>query len=128
MIVPEIKRIYADDVDLRAYDPDPTVPFSVNIVMDVGAVGHAGADIFYLRVSNLLDLAEDVRLNGTWVARHTVIVETFNFEAIRESLKKAVARCTGVTWPDVVLKLSAIGEWEFTGMYTLDFKDPNLRS
>ena len=47
------------------------------------------------------------------LGRHLLIVPEYNFKVISEIITKFVERCSTESWPEVAMKLSQIGAWEF---------------
>lgn len=93
----ELRDIYSDDVpDVWDYVPDPSEPFAFHLVLEIGAKGHPGADVFKIRVCNPLAVAlfcSEKPLRGYGM----LILEQFDFSAVEEYVRMFIGHSSGET-------------------------------
>jgi hypothetical protein len=113
-MVPEIKS-YAltDGKALEAYRPEDPEDFNVTLRLIIGPRGHAGAESFDITICTPKSLAEGCAATGFVLGRHRLVVSAYNPLLIMSALRKLVARCNGLSWPEVGSKIARIALWEF---------------
>jgi hypothetical protein len=103
---------------IEQYKPDPSEPFSIELTVLIGPKGLQGEEIFYVDVSNVLFLEQELRHSGPHAISSTILVDEFSVEAIERILREFCGTCRGRTWHDVALMLMRLGRWEYEGMET----------
>jgi hypothetical protein len=72
-----------------------------------------GEESFDVTVCSVGWLKERVLRDGVLDGRHHLIVESFDWQVLREHVERYVQRCEGETWREVAEKLARFGYWEF---------------
>jgi hypothetical protein len=109
----ELRSLSSPDVEsLETWRP-VDADFSVPLRLIVGRRGGDGEESFDLTVCTGGWLANVARETGIVDARHHVVVDGFNWSAIRSYLERRVADCAGETWDDIAERLSRFAYWEF---------------
>lgn len=73
----------------------------------------AGEESFDLTVCSVAWLSERVHADGVFDGRHHVVVESYDWPALRSYVERRVRECAGGTWREVAEKLARFGYWEF---------------
>lgn len=108
-----IRRFHSPDIQDLAVDmpPDPE-KFGVLVQMLVGPADGPGEESFDVVVCTPSHLAQLAEI-GPFIARHHLVVDGWNWKAIREFLQGQVGRCEAETWVEIGNCLGRIGRWEF---------------
>jgi hypothetical protein len=78
-----------------------------------GPDGGPGEESFDLIVCTPTWLAGEVSRNGPIVGRHHLIVDRWDHEQVRGTLVCLFSREEADDWPELGLRLSRLGSWEF---------------
>jgi hypothetical protein len=108
---PEVKKIGSDLVDVEAYLPDDPDCFLLDINLWIGPDDGPGSEYFGCRICTPGWLAK--HYGGPVVLRHTMIVDRYDFRAIRETIEGVVRGSACATWSETATKLSRYFSWEF---------------
>ena len=99
------------------YDLADWVPESESWVLRLqilaGPSNGPGEESFDLTVCSIPWMAERVRRDGVLDGRHHLIVERYDWSAIRAFVERRVQSCEGREWSEVAVKLARFGYWEF---------------
>ena len=108
-----IRSLMSLDVDdLDGWDPESDA-WALGLRVLAGPDDGPGEESFDLTVCSLAWLAERVRRDGVCDGRHHLIVEGYDWPAIRAFVERRVQECQGATWRDVAVQLARLGFWEF---------------
>ena len=99
--------------DLEKYDPEVFDNFCVAIRVMVGPYGAPGEESFDAFVCTTKWLEQELQAAEILLARHYLIVRTFNYEVLRKFIEQYVRRCEGDSWEEVARKVGYLGRWEF---------------
>jgi hypothetical protein len=109
----ELRRLHSPDVhDLTDWVPEQR-DFAILVQAMVGPVGAIGEESFDIMVTTLSPLADRVHAEGVVNGLHTLIVDEYDFDALRLYIEKFVSSLEGGTWHDLATELSLLGRWEF---------------
>jgi hypothetical protein len=108
----EIRWLLTPDIEPESYVPEDPERFVFLVQMIAGPAGEAGEESFQFEVCSPGWLREQAR-SGPVSGRHYVIVDRFDWPALRAYFDDLVAGCTGADWSEVTAKLSRYGLWEF---------------
>ena len=109
----ELRRMHSPDVtDLGSWSPPPG-EFAVLIQLMVGPRGAAGEESFDVTLCTASWLAGRAASEGIVDARHHVVVDRYDYDAIELYFVRRVEACEGPNWQEVAAKLRRLGRWEF---------------
>ena len=106
------------DIDLsstigfKEFAPQRPEAFSIFITASIGNETE-GADLFEIQVCTPEYLKEQISLKGALWGRHMLIVNRYDPLAIETKIKAYLDDCNGKDWPEVAVRVSRIGHWEF---------------
>ena len=101
-----------DSDDLAAWVP-ASDEWSIGIRILAGPADGPGEDSFDLTVCSVDWLAALVRRDGVVDGRHFLVVDGFDWSALRAYIERRVRQCEGDTWHEVAERLARLGYWEF---------------
>ena len=100
----EIQSLFSPDLDPTDGQPADPADFQVLVSVALGEVGTAGHEVFYFTVSSPCRLATTEC--GSFVL-NTLVLETFDWTAIRNRLQKLLAHCASAeSWDAVISRVS----------------------
>lgn len=112
-VTPVIKEIFSPHIDdLRTYTPG-SASFSIPLELLIGEESREGGDLFYLMVVSSAYISEKVRDSGGLFGRGYLIVPSYSYDQVCDTLSKLCRRSAGATWDNVADKLAQFMEWEF---------------
>lgn len=98
--------------DLAGWAPEGDV-WVLALRLLAGPDDGPGEESFDLTVCSVGWIAERIRRDVIFDARHHLIVENYHWPSLRAYVQRRVERCDGATWRDVAEKLARFGYWEF---------------
>ena len=108
-----LRHMTSPDVyDLTTWHP-PDSDFAILLQLLVGPSDGPGEESFDLTVCTPGWLMTRVQEEGIVDARHTLVVDAFDYGALFRFLNRRVSDCEGETWEAIAQKLSRLGHWEF---------------
>jgi hypothetical protein len=109
-----LKAMHSPDVpDLETFIPDDG-PFGFLLQAFIGPSDADGAESFDLTVCTSEWFAfRRVRGQSIVSGYHTLFVDEYDFQALKNFLERSVQRSEGETWGEIAGKLSWLGQWEF---------------
>lgn len=109
-----LKRLHSPDVfDLENYWPADATCFGILVQAMFGPVDAEGEESFELIICNPKWLERQIAIKGIIVGIHHLIVDEYDFKAIRDFLSSYAQKCEGKSWQAVAALLSKIGRWEY---------------
>jgi hypothetical protein len=109
----EIRHLLCPDIEPDTFVPEDPSRFSFLVQLLAGPAGEEGEESFDFVVCTPGWLADRVEQDGPTNGRHHVIVNRFDWPALRDYFERLVAGISGADWADVGAKLSRYGRWEF---------------
>lgn len=110
----EIKQLINDQIDdLKVHVPELVDDFSLVVRMIVGEVGGIGEESFDLVVCTPKWLERKLRQTGPLFGYHHLLVEYYDYDAIRVAIDRFVGNVEAENWQGIAAKLRLIGSWEF---------------
>ena len=111
----EIKSLYSLQLEdsLINYWPDDVSNFGTWIRVYIGPLGGGGAEAFDIQVCTPEWVKAQCADRGPMWGRHMLIVEAYDYDAIKGVIERYVAGSDGDNWEAIAGKLSRIGAWEF---------------
>jgi hypothetical protein len=109
----EIRYLHTPDIDPATFTPDDPERFAFLVQMIAGPAGEKGEESFDFEVCTPGWLHERASREGPVNGRHHLIIDTFNWPALRSYFQQLVTRCQGQDWHEIAAKLSRYGHWEF---------------
>ena len=120
----ELCALYSTDVySLDQWDP-PDKDFVLQLRLLVGPEGIDSGESFDLTVCTGGWLAAEARKSRFVDTRHHLVVESFEWPAIRRFVELRVAACTGDTWEEIATQLARFAHWEFEDYTPYEAKTP----
>ncbi|MES2407734.1 MAG: immunity 8 family protein [Pseudomonadota bacterium] len=110
---PILKEINFDAEDLNTYIPQIPHNFCVWLTLAIGPEGKEGSDLFQVGVCTVTWLAHQLSIQGTYVLRHMLLVESFDLELIKKTLHEIIANAERPNWEESVPVLCRYFAWEF---------------
>ena len=108
-----LRAIHSPDVgDLPNWDPPPG-PFVLLVQLFVGEAGGRGTESIDISVCNPAWINERASTEHVVDLRHHIVVDQFDFPALRAYLAKRVEAVEGSDWSEIAEKLGRLGHWEF---------------
>lgn len=107
----ELKRLHSPDV-LELVSYHPTEPFGILVQMMIGPMGEQGEEAFDIFVCSP-DWTEKTITSSNLIDKHTMVMETFSYEAFYKLINDFCQSQTADSWSNLVAKISRIGKWEF---------------
>lgn len=108
-----IRSLTSHEVDdLERWAP-ASEEWALGLQIVAGPAEGPGEESFYLTVCSLGWLSERVRAERVFDGRHHLIVEWYDWRAVRAYIERRVMQCEGATWGDVAEKIGRLGYWEF---------------
>lgn len=101
------------DGDPTTYVPDDPERFVVRVELTAGSADSPGGDLFFFEVCNPAWLLDRVQQEGPMSGRHLVVVEHFNWEAVKTYFHRLLTRIWGENWNEVAEKIARYGLWEY---------------
>ncbi|GAB3626721.1 hypothetical protein PTE30175_05525 [Pandoraea terrae] len=111
----EIKSLHSLQVEdsLINYQPEDEKNFGTWIRASIGPEAEAGSESFDILVCTPDWLKLQCAIEGPMWGRHMLIVETYDYDAIKSAIARYVAQVAETEWAAIAAKLSRIGAWEF---------------
>ena len=111
----EIKSLYSLQIEdsLINYWPDDVLNFGTWIRAHIGLQGEEGAEVFDIQVCTPEWLKTQCAIYGPIWGRYMLIVEAYDYDAIKERIECYVIGSSGNDWAAIAAKLSRISAWEF---------------
>ena len=110
----ELKWIHSPDIDdFSSYYPENPDSFAFLLQAMIGIKGEDGEDTFDIEVCTPEWLKSNYSKDEVLIVRHMMIVFEYDFERIKQRIKKYCDGTSGKTWEEIAEKLSRIGHWEF---------------
>lgn len=106
-----LKKISADDFDLKKFYPEDEHIFSLRLLLRIGSDSSDGADNFELHVCSPEWLCK-----YQWfpeLMRHTLLVRKYDLDEITKIITDYIDQCEGDDWTEIAEKLSRVYAWEF---------------
>ncbi|MFQ1050094.1 Imm8 family immunity protein [Avibacterium avium] len=98
--------------ELETYKPDNEKVFYVDIFLCIGPDDNTESMNYF---DLLVCTTEWLRLykNKPEILRHTMIVDKYDFNQIKDYIIACIDECDGDSWDEIALKLSRYFFWEF---------------
>lgn len=113
MIHAKLIELMSPDADLRTYIPDDEDDFGILIEATIGPVDGDGGDLFSFQLCTANWLRKRYISHAVVFLRHVILVSSYDFKRIEESIEEICVNATGNNWLEVAEKLSRYGLWEF---------------
>lgn len=114
MINAEVKYFHSPDVyDLKSWVPDDPHCFGFLLQVMAGIMDEEGADSFDFMVCTPEWLRANNNDDDVVLARHHLIVFSYDFERISTRIKELINQTGGENWSEFAEKLARHGQWEF---------------
>ena len=112
VIIAELKSLSSPDTtDLPTYYADGE--FAILVEAEIGERGREGGDLFSLTVASTKWIEAKVLSAGGLLPRAFLIVSSFDYRQVWDTLERYCRRCTGESWDIVARQLSRVMLWEF---------------
>lgn len=98
--------------DLEGWAPE-SESWALGLQILAGPDVGPGEESFDLTVCSLAWLAEQVRRDGVYDGRHHLVVDLYDWSALRAFVERRVRACQGPTWRAVAEQLARFAYWEF---------------
>jgi Immunity protein 8 len=108
-----VRRFHSPDAELDFYVPEDSEDVGLLVQMMVGPAGKPGEESFDVLVCTPRWLDRRVREGGPLIGCHHLVIERWDAARIRHYLTDAVESEEAPTWPELAIKISRIGKWEF---------------
>lgn len=109
-----LKRLHSPDVfDLEGYWPTDETCFGILVQAMFGPADADGEESFEILVCTPKWLEQQIAKRGILVGLHHLVVNEYDFGAIRDFLSSYAQKCEGSSWQVVAALLSEIGRWEY---------------
>ena len=110
---PVVRGVHSPDVhDLGEWAPPPG-PFAILVQLFVGTAADEGQDSFDVVVCNAEWVTERAMTDHVVSLRHHVVVDRFDWRAVRAYFEKRLSAIEGADWSELAGKLGRLGLWEF---------------
>lgn len=110
----ELKDIYSTTLP-NAYSsiPDDVANCWVDIHAEIGVKGEDAADTFVFQVCTIQRLTEIVEANGYLCERHLVVMESFDWNLVEQSISEIILPLEADDWNSLAKKIHDFGAWEY---------------
>jgi hypothetical protein len=108
-----VRSMFSPDADLATFSPADPGDVSVLVQVIVGPQGGPGEESLDVFVCTPRWVARRVHEVGPVIGRHHLIVERWDYSAIRTFLRDVIESEEAPSWPELGERLSRIGKWEF---------------
>jgi hypothetical protein len=86
--------------------------FDICLDVEIGLVGEAGADLFYVSAISPSAMAAMTK-DGPRFLRHKLLMDSFNAASAKEAIERLCRRCNGPDWDTIAEKLARYMQWEY---------------
>lgn len=108
----EVKRFAMVGGEFSDYWPEDVKSFCIGADVTIGPEGSLGGDIFSFEVCTPRWLLRRECEQPDFV-RHTILVDEYDEDAIKNLVRNLVENTTGETWSEIATKLARYMFWEF---------------
>jgi hypothetical protein len=116
----KLKALHSPDVvDLVTWQPEDHSDFDFLVQALFGPENEQGAETFDIRVCSPERFAREFGEGEVRTGQHILFMSGYHYERLRNFLERYCHHCEADTWPEVAMKLSHLGHWEFDG-YTAE--------
>lgn len=110
---PIIKKISFGADDLKTFVPALPHNFCLWLTLSIGPEDIEGDNLFQIAVCTLDWLAHQLSRDSTYILRHMMLVNSFDFELISKKLNEIVLNSQRTNWEDTTQILCRYFAWEF---------------
>lgn len=115
----KLKLLQSPDIDkLEEFIPDISDEFGFLLRIMVGSDEFDGYESFDVTVCTPKWLVEKYKPSDIIFGIHYIIMFSYNYNRLKEVLKKNIEDLEGNSWDELAQKIAKIGMWEFQ-----DYKD-----
>ena len=112
----ELKRLHSPDaLDLATFRPEHPSDFHILVQAMFGTFGEPGEESFDIVVCSMTWLAREVEKAHVFLPRHHLVMQAYDYEAMRAFIERYGRTISGSSWDEVAQKLGQLGRWEFEG-------------
>ena len=106
---------HVPDMDLEHYAPEDPEDVALAVTASIGPRGEPGEELFEFLVRTPRALTREIAEShlGYLVARHYIIVPTYDYDLVRRAIIDLCDRAQGPDWETVATWLARYGQWEF---------------
>lgn len=109
----EIRRFHSPDIfDLASDQPADQERFAILVQVLMGPQGGPGEEAFDILICSLAWVVEEIRKNGVFVGKHSMVVPDWNWAVISKRLGKLFGSVSGDDWESIGNVLRENGRWE----------------
>lgn len=110
---PTLKGIDFGAEDLNTYTPQMPHNFCVWLTLAIGPEDEESSDLFQVAICSVTWLAHQLSINSAYVLRHMILVESFDFELIKNTVGEIIENAERPSWEESVQILCRYFAWEF---------------
>ncbi|MGH2354007.1 MAG: immunity 8 family protein [Chloroflexota bacterium] len=124
--MPELRGLHSPDLwDMEHDAPADPTDFCILVQVFVGPSGEAGEESFDFLVCTPRWLIRHVEENGPLFARHHLVINRYDYEAIYHAIDSLCQDLVAATWGEVGERLGRYGRWEFEDYHELQPAPPD---
>ena len=114
MIGLELKSLHSPDVEVNEWKPERDSAWFL-LQLDIGIRGEVAADTFDVMIATPQGLVEHASADttGALVKRSTIVLQTFSWAALAQTLESILRECQAEDWCKSVLRLQRYFRWEY---------------
>ena len=111
----EIRDWHSADVDgIRHWKPESRADVYVQLELEIGNAGEAGADLFQVMIATPEGLRAFADRRGTVIDdRAIIILSDFSWPVVERHLTEIVNSCNAMTWEEATERLQRYFLWEY---------------
>jgi hypothetical protein len=99
--------------DMSTYSPQIPDNFCVWLTLAIGYEGVEGSHLFQVGICTASWLSHQLSIKGTYVLRHIILVETFDFALVKKTVSEIIQNADRPSWEESVQILGRYFAWEF---------------
>lgn len=113
-----LKRLHSPDVqNLESWSPGDE-PFGFLLQAMIGPIDSSDEDSFDITVCTPEWFAAKMMSGQSVISGiHTLFVTSYDYHALKAYLQRAAQRHEEKTWPEIAVRLSWLGHWEFAELH-----------
>ena len=114
----KLKKLQSPDIqNLESWSPGGE-PFGFLLQAMIGPVDGSDEDAFDIMVCTPEWFATEMMAGQPVLSGiHTIFVASYDYHALKSYLQRAAQRYEEETWPEIALRLSWLGHWEFADLH-----------
>jgi hypothetical protein len=111
---PILKGLFSADVaDLDSWQPASLEAVHVAVELEIGVPDEPGADLFQVVIATREALCTRKHRGCCSPDSHHLIVRSYNWRQILQTIEELIAQCEGADWDDCAGQLARYFNWEF---------------